>query len=172
MNTKKLPTIPRFLTLPIGFIPPIIPNTALVAILNKIFAQALQDDELDFLHRRVLLIRVIDANLNFRITLIGDRLVAANHRQTHDLVIEGTAYDFLLLATRKEDPDTLFFNRRLRLGGHTELGLYLKNFLDAQEPEDQLEPILKRLERLTQVFERFGKIQSMNPFGSWATSKP
>lgn len=47
--------------------------------------------------------------------------------------IRGTFEDFWLLATRAEDPDTLFFNRRLSIEGDTETGLVLKNLLDALE---------------------------------------
>jgi predicted lipid carrier protein YhbT len=47
------------------------------------------------------------------------------------LTIRATAYDFLMLATRREDPDTLFFSRRLAIEGDTELGLFTKNALDA-----------------------------------------
>ncbi|HIE01641.1 MAG TPA: sterol-binding protein [Thiotrichaceae bacterium] len=170
MNTttvNELPKIPSLLTLPLKFMPSMIPNTALVTVLNRLFANTLREGELDFLQKRVLLIRVQDAKLNFRITLIGQKLVACNHYRTHDLSIEGTAYDFLLLATRREDADTLFFNRRLRLGGDTELGLYVKNFLDALEPEDeQFSFVLKRLENMTNLFEKVGKIQAMTRFKS------
>ncbi len=38
---------------------------------------------------------------------------------------------FLALALRREDPDTLFFTRRLVMTGDTELGLIVKNLLDA-----------------------------------------
>ena len=131
IENESLPKIPPLLSLPLGLIPSIIPNSVLVTLLNKIFATALEDEELDFLHRRVLLIRVTDLNVSFRLTLIGNKLVACNHYQHHDLLIEGSSYDFLLLASRREDADTLFFNRRLRLGGNTELGLYVKNFLDS-----------------------------------------
>jgi len=163
LEIKSLPQIPPFLSLHISFIPSIIPNSVLVTLLNKIFTSALQEEELDFLHRRVLLIRVIDANLNFRLTLIGDRLVACNHCQHHDLLIEGSSYDFLLLASRREDADTLFFNRRLRLGGNTELGLYLKNFLDAQEPNEQL---LKPLEKTSLLFDKFWQFRAKLPMKS------
>ena len=44
---------------------------------------------------------------------------------------------------------SLFFNRRLRLGGSTELGLFIKNFLDSLEFEDRLGPILKLMDRAT-----------------------
>ena len=35
------------------------------------------------------------------------------------------------LMLREEDPDTLFFSRRLRIEGDTELGLIVKNLLDS-----------------------------------------
>lgn len=37
------------------------------------------------------------------------------------------------LAQRQVDPDTLFFSRRLVMEGDTELGLIVKNALDALE---------------------------------------
>lgn len=37
----------------------------------------------------------------------------------------------MALALREEDPDTLFFSRRLRMEGDTDLGLLVKNTLDA-----------------------------------------
>ena len=40
---------------------------------------------------------------------------------------------FLQLLSRQEDPDTLFFNRTLMVEGDTELGLRVKNMLDALE---------------------------------------
>ena len=40
---------------------------------------------------------------------------------------------FLQLVARQEDPDTLFFNRELSIEGDTELGLIVKNMLDAVE---------------------------------------
>lgn len=45
----------------------------------------------------------------------------------------GRAADLLKIALREEDPDTLFFQRRLKIEGDTELGLQLKNALDSVE---------------------------------------
>jgi len=53
--------------------------------------------------------------------------------ENSDVSIRGALADFLLLATRGEDPDTLFFARRLSLEGDTEAGLFIKNQLDALE---------------------------------------
>lgn len=39
------------------------------------------------------------------------------------------------LTLRLEDPDTLFFNRRLLIEGDTDLGLRVKNMLDGVELE-------------------------------------
>lgn len=50
-----------------------------------------------------------------------------------DVTLSATAHDFLLLAQRQQDPDTLFFSRRLSMEGDTELGLVVKNALDAIE---------------------------------------
>ncbi len=56
-------------------------------------------------------------------------------------MISARARDFIALALREEDPDTLFFNRSLVMEGDTDLGLLVKNTLDAVDwprldPED------------------------------------
>ncbi|MCP4696361.1 MAG: sterol-binding protein [Gammaproteobacteria bacterium] len=161
MNTNRRTNLrlPGFLTLPFGLVPSIVQSTALVSALNRIFAEALREGELDFMQGRGVGIHVEDARLNVCLSLAGRRLLACTERhQPCDLRIEGTAYDFLLLATRREDPDTLFFNRRLRLNGDTELGLYVKNFLDSLEPEEQLGSLFGLLEKAVYAFERFPQI--------------
>lgn len=50
-----------------------------------------------------------------------------------DVRIRGSLDDFLRLALRLEDPDTLFFHRRLVIEGATETGLAVKNLLDSLE---------------------------------------
>ncbi len=120
-------------------------SAVLVTFLNRVFASALREGEMDFLEGKIMLVRVRDAGLRYRITLANGKLKPVLNRRAHDLSIEGSIYDFLLLASRREDADTLFFNRRLRLGGSTELGLYMKNFLDAFELEGRWASKLSRL---------------------------
>jgi predicted lipid carrier protein YhbT len=48
-----------------------------------------------------------------------------------DLSFSAKLAAYLQLVTQQEDPDTLFFNRRLNIEGDTELGLRVKNMLDA-----------------------------------------
>lgn len=45
-------------------------------------------------------------------------------------MVRGTLTDLLQLASRREDADTLVFQRRLTLTGDVELGLRVRNLLD------------------------------------------
>ncbi len=51
-------------------------------------------------------------------------------QQPAETTISGSATDLLQLASREQDADSLFFQRRLSLTGDTELGLMLRNLLD------------------------------------------
>lgn len=61
----------------------------------------------------------------------GNRFKAYAGSAPIDLTIRSSVSGFLALALRREDPDTLFFTRRLVMTGDTELGLVVKNVLDA-----------------------------------------
>jgi len=154
---SRSPMMPPPLALPLGLIPSAAHSTVMAQILNRLFATELADGELDFLEDRVMLIRVSDARVSIRLTLADGRLKAVPGKRGEDLSIEGSVYDFLLLATRQEDADTLFFNRRLRLGGSTELGLYVKNFLDGLDLEGRLGPLLNVMNGATSLIGRFGR---------------
>lgn len=69
---------------------------------------------------------VTDAKWAFDFEWKASRFVACQNPEPADLTISASAHDFLLLASRQEDPDTLFFNRRLAMEGDTELGLLVK----------------------------------------------
>lgn len=159
MNTSTLkhaPVLPFPLKLSARLIPASLRGRALVASLNHLFKQAITNGELDFMQDHVLAIRVSDAALDFRISLKGKTFVSCEPWRKPDMTFEGTVYDFLLLTSRREDPDTLFFNRRLKLGGNTELGLQLKNFLDALEMDAQWQTLQKLSEKAIGIAERFG----------------
>ncbi len=105
----------------------------LVTALNRMLAQQLPADVRQYLLGKKLRIHVRDAGLTFDFTCTGQRLTACKTQETTDLTISANAQDFLRLAQRQEDPDTLFFNRRLSMEGDTELGLVVKNAIDAME---------------------------------------
>jgi predicted lipid carrier protein YhbT len=129
-SPDKAPLFPRLLSLPLAIIPNRVHSTTVVTVLNRVLADALRDGELDYLQGRTVRICVRDMQLTFCITLQQGRLAASREKLMPDLSITGTLHAFLLLAARYEDTDTLFFQRRLRMEGDTELGLEVKNFLD------------------------------------------
>ncbi len=102
-----------------------------VAGLNLALIRHLASDVTPLLVGKKLRLRVTDAQWAFDFEWRKDRFVASQNAGEADLTIAASAYDFLLLARRQEDPDTLFFNRRLSMEGDTELGLLVKNTLDA-----------------------------------------
>lgn len=106
-------------------------SLAFAQALNLVLADTLKSDTLDPLRGKLLSIRVIDAGVTLYVTLRQKSFVASRRDRDPDLTLSATAHDFMLLASRKEDPDTLFFSRRLLTEGDTELGLLAKNTLDA-----------------------------------------
>ena len=153
---KSQPVFPALLALPLKILPSIVHNKALVATLNKIFHNDLKAGELDFLQGKILHIVIEDAGIEFVFTLDQNKLIAANKKQTPDLFLKGTVYNYLLLASRREDTDTLFFSRRLHMQGDTELGLYVKNFLDGMDMDSHKIPgyLESVLQKSLPVYER------------------
>ena len=105
----------------------------LVAGLNAAHKmKLLPEDELDLLEGKLFRIRVIDtggeASYTYRDGMF--RPVFRLDREP-DLAFAANLSAFLQLLARQEDPDTLFFNRELEITGDTELGLVVKNMLDA-----------------------------------------
>ena len=129
----RLPGPQQLLQLPGKLLPRGLHAQALSLLLNRVLREPLQNDELWFLAGRVLQIEVTDLALDYRLTLENGRLAAASPGRTPDVRFGGTAREFLALALNREDPDTLFFQRRLQLEGDTELGLEIKNFLYSLE---------------------------------------
>jgi len=123
------PKIPPFLAAPLKMVPNLVHTQLLVALLNHLFRQQLSDGDLDFLDSRTAVIRLLDAGVEFRFTKGRKGLVAHSGEGPIDLAISGDLYDFLQLSLGKEDPDTLFFQRRIRLEGDVELGLETKNLI-------------------------------------------
>ncbi len=105
----------------------------LVAALNRVLVQQLSADVRQHLFGKKLRIQVRDARVVFDFMCTGVRFTACQPQAGADLTISANAQDFLRLAQRLEDPDTLFFNRRLSMEGDTELGLVVKNAMDALE---------------------------------------
>ena len=101
--------------------------------LNLALAKSLAPDVTQMLLGKKLRLRVTDAQWTFDFAWLNGRFVASQNKGEADLTLSASAYDFVLLARRQEDPDTLIFSRRLSMEGDTELGLLVKNTMDAIE---------------------------------------
>ena len=101
---------------------------ALEAAVGHLLAAPLREGQFEFMQGRRLGIEVSDLGLAWVLSLEGDRLMATY--EPADATVRGTATDLMRLASRLEDADTLFFQRRLELTGDTELGLTARNLLD------------------------------------------
>jgi predicted lipid carrier protein YhbT len=154
------PTLPAPLTLPFKLIPGPVHSTILTTALNVLFAARIQQSgEFEFLRDRVLAIQVRDAQVEYRFRYAGPAGFApCQGDQAPDLTISGAIYDFLALATRREDSDTLFFNRRVVMAGDTALGLELKNLLDAMDPETLGEPLPSLLRAANQCMAAYERL--------------
>lgn len=116
---------PSLLRVPLKFTPFVLQRQVLQQVLSWQFRQALAEGDLEFLESRWLKIEVRDLALQWFMTVENDRLVVSQQAEA-DVSFSGEANDLILIAARKQDPDTLFFQRRLQIEGDTELGLYVK----------------------------------------------
>jgi len=136
--SSRLPqfTLPTFFERIVQRLPQLPPTLVLTTLLNLALGRWLPREPLQPLLGKRFLIRVADAGVTLRF--------AYNERGFHpsfdpaaaDLTISAKARDFLALLTHEEDADSLFFSRRLRTEGDTDLGLLVKNTLDAVELPD------------------------------------
>ncbi len=126
-------TVPPPLTRLLTQLPPYPGSLLLVTGLNLVLARQLPADVGAVLDGRRIRIQVRDAGLRFDFRWQAGQFRACVPQPAPDLTLSANAHDFLRLARRLDDPDTLFFNRRLSMEGDTELGLVVKNALDALE---------------------------------------
>ncbi|OMG56238.1 sterol-binding protein [Azonexus hydrophilus] len=107
----------------------------LVGALNAALKmKLLPETELTALEDKLFRVRVLDTGGEACYTFSNGlfRPVFRPQREP-DLAFAANLSAYLQLLARQEDPDTLFFNRELEITGDTELGLIVKNMLDAIE---------------------------------------
>lgn len=146
MNAERgdLQPLVRRLTIPAFSLPPLVaafgkqlpqwPHAvALVGALNAAARLGvLPADSLTLLEGRRFLVEVLDTGsvawFTYRQGWFRPLLGAPAHA---DLALRARLSAYAQLLARQEDPDTLFFKRELSIEGDTELGLVVKNMLDA-----------------------------------------
>jgi len=145
------PRVGSLRALPGRLLPGRLHSQGLTLLLNRLLSETLANGELDFLQERILQIEIMDLALDYRLTLEKGRLAAASAEKTPDVRFGGKAREFLLLALNEEDPDTLFFQRRLQLEGDTELGLEIKNLLYSLDDDLLPDPVHRIASKLASI---------------------
>ncbi|HDG1635325.1 TPA: SCP2 domain-containing protein [Vibrio cholerae] len=131
IRTQLVQNAASILRSPIHLLPQNVQKKALLDAMGLVFREALQDGDFEFLEDKWLKVEVKDMELRWFISYQNDKLVVADKPVAEDVSFSGNLNDLVLIAGRKEDPDTLFFQRRLSIEGDTELGLEVKNLMDS-----------------------------------------
>ncbi|MBI4986704.1 MAG: SCP2 sterol-binding domain-containing protein [Rhodocyclales bacterium] len=133
--TLKLPdfTLPAPLASLGARLPQLPPSLALITALNLALGRMIPRAPLEPLIGKRFAIRVLDAGLCLRFAYSSRGFRPIFDAAQPDLTISAKSRDFIALLAREEDPDTLFFSRRLLMEGDTDLGLLVKNTLDGIE---------------------------------------
>lgn len=125
----KLPAFPEPLRAVLARLPHYPASAAFATLLTLQLGEHISTAALPELADKKIKLRIQDVGITLQFQAGPDGFFACRNGEA-DLTITATAQDFLSLALRREDPDTLFFSRRLLMEGDTELGLLLKNTLD------------------------------------------
>lgn len=123
--------MPVFLKKIISVLPAKPPAWVLVNTLNQLLRREILLADMSLLAGRHFRIVVSDLGLDLCFSADNERFMAADAAGVVDLSLSANTADFMKMLLRQEDPDTLFFNRRLKIEGDTELGLVVKNLLDS-----------------------------------------
>jgi len=124
---KNAPTV---LSLPSALLPFFVQKKLLSELLSRLFKDVLEDGELEFLKDKWIKVEITDLKLCWFLSFENEKLVIKESNTEADVTFSAHVNELILIAGRKEDPDTLFFQRRLTIQGDTELGLEVKNLLD------------------------------------------
>lgn len=131
---------------PLGLVPPPLLQFGVKQAVDRVLAGPLAAGALDALVGRRLGIEVTDLGLRWVVEVGQRRIEVLPPPAAAEATVLGEVTDLMLLASRQEDADTLFFHRRLQLTGDVELGLTVRNLLDQLPWESLPRPLRVALE--------------------------
>ena len=134
---KKLVSPPA-----IGWVSTKVPSTinciATQMIINHTFCEQIADGDFDFLQNRMLQIEILDAGLYVGLSFNQNKITCTHFDNTSieaDATLSIDTPNAISLIQQQVDPDTLFFQRKLKINGDTELAHNVKNTIDTLDPE-------------------------------------
>ncbi|UTH76506.1 SCP2 domain-containing protein [Chromobacterium sp. IIBBL 290-4] len=128
MRTPDL-TLPPMAASLLSRLPVLPPSWLLAQTLNLLLKRGALPADMETLAGKRIAIHFRDAGVTLQIT--ADAVKFASSAGAADLTLSAQCCDFVRMLRREEDPDTLFFQRKLSIEGDTELGLIVKNLLDS-----------------------------------------
>jgi predicted lipid carrier protein YhbT len=110
------------------------PSFVLARVLDRLLLPRLPTDSREALGGRTVEVSISDLGLRVRLQLAPRGFQVAPAGSETALRIVAPANSYLRLMRGEDDADRLFFERALVMEGDTEMGLVLKNTLDAIGP--------------------------------------
>ena len=110
------------------------PSFVLARVLDRMLLPKLPADARAALGNRTVEVAISDLGLRVRLQLASGGFRVAPTRSETALRIVAPLESYLRLLRGEDDADRLFFERALVMEGDTEMGLVLKNTLDAIGP--------------------------------------
>jgi len=110
------------------------PSFVLARVLDRVLLPKLPADARAALGNRTVEVAISDLGLRVRLQLAAGGFRVAAARSETALRIVAPLKSYLRLLRGEDDADRLFFERALVMEGDTEMGLVLKNTLDAIGP--------------------------------------
>jgi predicted lipid carrier protein YhbT len=104
---------------------------------NRAFSEQISDGDFDFLDGRNLQIEITDAGLFIGLGFTNAKIVChffSDQAADADATLSIDSLNSIRLLQQEVDPDTLFFQRKLRINGDTELAHQVKNTIDTLDP--------------------------------------
>jgi len=141
LRARMITIMPKILRPSLRLIPFKAQKALLLPALTSVFGEAITEGDFEFLQGKWLKIVITDLAITWWLSFDENKLVMASSDEmatnniNEDVSFSATGDDLILIAGRKQDPDTLFFQRRLKIEGDTELGLEVKNLIDAIDIE-------------------------------------
>lgn len=132
MVTQKLvKDSPRLLSFAHKVLPKKLEMFVIQRQINLLCVPFMIDDELSFLDDKIISIELSDISAKWYFEKRGSaiKMIAADGLDA-DVTFSASVNALVLMASQQIDPDTLFFKRKLKITGDTELGLELKNLID------------------------------------------
>ena len=157
------PPLLRPLASALRHIPEPVHEEIFCALCNQMLRGQPLGEQLFDLEGKIIALGILDSGKQLHFRIHQRQLQRAPGGGHWDARIAAELEVWWRLAIRADDPDTLFFQRRLVLEGETETALYIKNMLDALEFDwrAHLHAVLgeQRSRPLITLFARFFEVR-------------